>query len=96
MELPSKLLEEIAFNPRPKIEEYMLLVMDRNTHEEHLHQPLQTKNKKFKKAVTFLTVYNGPLKVTNGNSKFFFTKSLNGEDGFLQITIPQGAYEIKI
>ena len=28
MELPSKLLETIAFNTRPKIEEHMLIVMD--------------------------------------------------------------------
>ena len=31
MELPSKLLEQIAFNTRPKIEEHMLVVMDKST-----------------------------------------------------------------
>ena len=36
MELPSKLLEQIAFNTRPKIEEHMLINMDKSTHEEHL------------------------------------------------------------
>ena len=41
-ELPSKLLEQIAFNTRPKIEERMLIVMDKSTHEEHLSQPFQT------------------------------------------------------
>ena len=45
MELPSKLLEQIAFNTRPKIEEHMLIVMDKSTHEVHLSQPLQTKKK---------------------------------------------------
>ena len=45
MELPSKLLEQIAYNTRPKIEEHMLIVMDKSTHEEHLSQPLQTKKK---------------------------------------------------
>ena len=55
MELPSKLLEQIAFNTRPKIEEHMLIVMDKSIHEEHLSQPLQTNNKQFKKVVTFLT-----------------------------------------
>ena len=45
MELPSKLLEQIAFNTRPKIEEHMLIFMDKSTHEEHLSQPLQTKIK---------------------------------------------------
>ena len=55
MELPSKLLEEIAFDTRRKIEEHMLSVMDKSTHEEHLSQPLQTNNKQFKIAVTFLS-----------------------------------------
>ena len=40
MELLSKLLEQIAFNTRPKIEEHMLIDMDKSTHEEHLFQPL--------------------------------------------------------
>ena len=53
MELSSKLLEQIAYNTRPKIEEHMLIVMDTSTHEEHLFQPLQTNNKQFKIAVTF-------------------------------------------
>ena len=39
MELPSKILEQIAFNTRPKIEEHMLIVMDKNIHEEHFSQP---------------------------------------------------------
>ena len=44
MELPSKLLEQISFNTRPKLEEHMLVVMYKSTHEEHLFQPLQTNN----------------------------------------------------
>ena len=57
MELPSKLLllEQVAFNTRPKIEEHMLVVMDKSTHEEHLFQSLQTNNRQFKVAVTFLS-----------------------------------------
>ena len=55
MELPRKLLEQIAFNTRPTIEEHMLIVMDKSTHEEHLFQLLQTNNKQFKIAVTFLS-----------------------------------------
>ena len=35
MELPSKLLEQIAFNTRSKIEDHMFIVLDKNTHEEH-------------------------------------------------------------
>ena len=36
MELPSKLLEQIAFNTRTRIQEHMLIVMDKSTHEKHL------------------------------------------------------------
>ena len=46
--------------------------MDKSNHEEHLAQPLQTKNKQFKKAVTFLSAYNRIFNVTNKNNKFFF------------------------
>ena len=56
MELPSRILEQITFNIRPKIEEHMLVVIDKSTHEEHLAQTLQTNNKQFKIAVVFLTV----------------------------------------
>ena len=89
MELPSKLLEQIAFNTRPKIEEHMLIVMDKTTHEEHLSQPLQTNKKQFKIAVTFLTGYNGIFNVTNTNNKFYFKKAIKDED-FIQITLPPG------
>ena len=70
MELPSKILEEIAFEARSKVEEHMLNVMDKSTYEEHLSEPLQTNIKHFKISVTFLTGYNGIFKVTNSNSKF--------------------------
>ena len=92
MELPSNLLEQIAFNTRPKIEENMLIIMDKSTHEEHLSQPLQTNNKQFKIAVTFLTGYNGIFNVTNDNNKFYFKKTIS-DDGFFKISIPPGAYE---
>ena len=55
MELPSKLLEQIASNTRPKTEEHIFIVMKKSTHEEHLAQALQTNNKQIKIAVTFLT-----------------------------------------
>ena len=93
MELPSKLLEQIAFNTRAKIEEHILIVMDKSTHEEHLSQPLQTNNKQFKIAVTFLTAYNGIFNVTNSNKRFYFKKTITNENGFIQITISPGAYE---
>ena len=95
MELPSKLLEQIAFNTRPKIEERMLIIMNKSTHEENISQPLQTNNKQFKIAVTFLTGYNGIFNVTSKNNKFYFIKSITNEDGYTKITIPPGAYEIE-
>ena len=95
MELPSKLLEQIALNTRPKIEEHMLIVIDKSNHEEHLSQPLQTNNNQFKIAVTFLTGYNGLFHLTSKNNKFFFLKSITDEDCYIQITIPPGAYEIE-
>ena len=95
MELPSKLLEQIAFNTRPKIEEHMLIVMDKSTHEGYLFHPLQTNNKQFKIAFTFLTGYNGIFNVTNSNNKFYFEKTITDEDGFVQINIPPGAHEIE-
>ena len=94
MELPGKLLEQIAFNTRPKIEEHMLIVMDKSTHEEHLFQPLQTNNKQFKIAITFLSAYNGIFNITKRNNEFYFKKNLFDED-FIQIRIPPGAYEIE-
>ena len=57
MELPSKMLGQIAYNTRDKIEEHMLVVMDKSIHEGHSSQPLQT-NEQFKIAVTFPTGYN--------------------------------------
>ena len=69
--------------------------MTKSTHEEPLSQPLQTNNKQFKLAVTFLTAFNGIFNVTNANNKFYFTKSVSDEDGFIQITISPGAYELE-
>ena len=95
MEFSSKLLEQIAFNTRAKIEEHMLIVMDKSTYKEHLSQPIQTNNKQFKIAVTFLTGYNGIFNVTGSNNNFYFMKSITDEDEFVQITNPPGAYEIE-
>ena len=92
MELPRKILEQIAFNTRPKMEEHMLIIMDKSTHEEHLFQPLQTNNKQFKIAVTFLTGYNGIFNITSKNNKFYFINPANEK---VMITIPHGAYELE-
>ena len=94
MELSSKILKQIAFIRRPKIEEHMLVVMDKSTQEKHLCHPIQTSNKQIKSAVTFLTGYNGIFNVTDKNNKFYFIKSITDKDGFIQITIPPGAYEL--
>ena len=90
--LPSKFLEQIAFNTRPKIEEHLLIVMDKSIHEEYLSEPLQTNNKQFKIAVTFLTGYNGIFNVTDKNNKFYF---INPANETVMITLPHGAYELE-
>ena len=95
MELPNKLLEQIAFNTRSKVEERMLIVMDKSTHEEHLFQPLQTNKKHFRIAITIPTGYNSFFNVTNSNIKFYFLTSITDEDGFIQFTVSPGAYEIE-
>ena len=95
MELPSKILERNAHNTRSKNEKRMLIDKDKSTHEEHLSQPLETNNKQFKKAVTFLTGHNCIFNVTNSNNKFYFMNSFTDEDDFIQITIPPGAFEIE-
>ena len=85
MGLPSKLLQQIAYITRPKIEEHLLIVMDKSTHEKHLFQPLQTNKKQFKKAITFLTGYNGIFNIRNENNKFYFKKTITNEDGFTKL-----------
>ena len=95
MELATKLLETLVNNTRPKREGHMFIVMIKSTHEEHLSQPLQTNNKQFKVAVTFLTGYNGIFNLTNSNIKFYFKKTITNEEGFIQIALPPGAYEIE-
>ena len=62
MGLPSILSEQLAFNTRPEIEEHMLNDMHKSVLEEHLSQPLQTKNKLLKIAATFLICCNGICK----------------------------------
>ena len=95
MELPTKLLEQIAFNTRPKIEEHMWIIMDESSHEEYFYQPLQTNNNQFIIAVTFSTGYNGIFNVTDKGNKFYFLKSITDKDGYVQITNPKGSYEIE-
>ena len=93
MELASKLLEQVAHNTRPKIEEHMLIFIDKRIHEEHSSQPLQTNIKQFKIAVTFITGYNGIFNVTE-KIFFYFTKSIDDEE-YRHIIIPPGAYQLE-
>ena len=93
MELPSKILKQIALNTRPKTEEHMLIVMNNSTREEISSQQIQTNNKQLKIAVTFLTCYNGISNVTNSNNRFCFKKIITDEEDFIQITIPPSAYK---
>ena len=95
MELPSKLLEPIVLNTKSKIEELMLIVMDKPTHEEHLSQPLQTNIKQFKNSVTSLTGYIGIFHVTNSNIKFNFKRRITDGGDFIQFSITPGGYEIE-
>ena len=94
MELSTKILERIAFNTRPKIEEHILIVMDMSTHEEHLSVPLQINNRQFKIGVTFHACYNALFNITDKNNKFYFVKSISDED-HIEITIRSGIYEIE-
>ena len=93
--LPSKLLEQIVFNTKPKLEEHILIIMDKSIHEEHLSQTLQTNNKQFKVGITFLTTYNGIFNVSDSNNKFYFTKSITDDNHYKMITIRPGSYEIE-
>ena len=95
MAIPSKLSEQIAFTTRPKIEEHMLVVIDKPTHEKHSSQPLQTNNRQFKIEITFLTGWNGIFNVTNSDIKLHFAKSITAKDGSIQITIPPGTFKIE-
>ena len=95
MELPSKLLEQIAFNTRPKIEEHMLIILDKSIHEEHLSQPLQITNKQFKVVIAFLSCSDGIFNITSDNNKIYFTKSITDDDHYILISIPPGSYEIE-
>ena len=94
MKLPGKTIEQKAFNTRPKIEEHMLIAMDQLVHKENLPEPLQTNDKQYKIAITFLRGCNGIFNFTNKKNKFCCTASID-DDYSTQIGIPPGAYEIE-
>ena len=94
MKLPTKNLEQIAFNTRPKKEEHMLFVMEKSIQEEARSQPLQSNKRQFKLAVTFLTGYYGIFNVTNKINNFFSRYHLM-MIFFRVISIPLRAHELK-
>ena len=94
MELPSKRLKIIVFNTRHKIGEHMLIVVVKFTHEEPLPQPLQTNNKQFKIAVTFVISYKGIDNVIRKYDIFIFIFVFKDAE-FNATHIPPGAYEIE-
>ena len=74
MEFFRKVLAQKVFNTRPKTEQHRLNVMDKSIHEENLFQPLQTNNKQFKAAITFLTGYIRFFNVANKKKQVFVHK----------------------
>ena len=87
------MFQQKAFNARPKIGEHMLIVMDKSIHQETLAQPLQTNNN-LNSLLLFLLVITASLRLLERNN-FYFAKSIIDKDGFFQITIPPGAYELE-
>ena len=53
---------------------------------------MQTNNKQFKIAVTFLTRYKGIFNVTNSNNKFYCKETITDGNDFFQIVITPVAY----
>ena len=94
MELPSEILEQIDSTTGHKLEELLLNVTDKFTHEEHLSQPQQSNRRHFKIAVLFLFRYNGFFNVTNKNGKIIFISVFEGPEYNL-ISIFPGAYEVE-
>ena len=84
MELPSELLENIAFNTRPKSEEHILIFIDKSVHREHLSEPLQTIFERFKISVPFQTGFNRIFIARNKKIRFYSAKSNTDNDGFIQ------------
>ena len=71
MELPSKRLEQVAFNTRPELAENLLIFSDQSTNEVNLCQTLQTKKKQF--IVVFLTVMTVPSALQKKQKTLFRT-----------------------
>ena len=94
MELPSEFLEQMVFNRELKIEEHVLVVMDKLTHEEILSQSIQSNNQIIEVAVTFLTGCNDFFNLRTKINEFYSTVSINNDD-FSVITISTDAYEIE-
>ena len=90
MEPTTKLLQQIAFSTRPKLEKHLSAVMDKYTHEQNSCQPLQTYNKHNKLAVSFLIGYNGIFNVRDTNKNIIFLSAFEGAENKV-IRKPPGA-----
>ena len=53
------------------MEEHMLIIMDKSTHEANISHTLRTIKKQFKKTFTFLTGYISHFNITNKKRTFF-------------------------
>ena len=80
-ELPSKFLEQYAFDTRPEKEEHIWInSMGKSTHEEHLSQSKHANDKHFRITGSFLADSIGMFNVTSKNIKFYLTKSIQDDD----------------
>ena len=77
MKLPSEVFEQIVFITTSEIEDHMLIF---TTPKENLSQLLQSNNKQYKFAVTFLTGYMGHFFATTKNKKVYFTTRNDDDD----------------
>ena len=83
MELLCKLLKQIAPNTRPKIENHMLIVMDKSTHEELISQTLQTNKRQFEienDDLTQIDISPGAYEIESLDNEI---KRINIEEGHL-------------
>ena len=70
MKLPSKIVEQLGFNKKPKTEEHVLFALEKSTYEKQIYQPLENNNKQVKISVTFLTSFDSISNVIDRNSSF--------------------------
>ena len=90
--LPSKPLELIASKRNYKIKEQMLIAIDKSKHEKSLLQPLQTNEKQFEIAVSFVS---GNIGIFIAKTIELFIKSAFESAQYNTVQIKPGAYELE-